>query len=264
MPAPKTPAHALPPAAPPPHAEAGAVALATAEAIPEPHAPLSDGPLTSQEAAELAACEEAIRVHHLAYVWGVGKALHAISKGRLYRATHARFDAYVEQWDMSPARAYQLMTTWPIARELAVREVVDMGRVNPGQLLALTPVTRDHGVPAAVMVYETVTQVAAEVDGAKVTARVIGKVAGALPAAGRLDRGDIADRAREALAGVASGSAAAHPWEAARDNAIRALRKVAAAGADPAEVLATVSEMRRMLDEIEAACTGGKGGQDGE
>jgi hypothetical protein len=236
---------------PPPDQEADAAALVAAVQIPQPHPPLADGPLTEDEAAELRLCEEAIRSQQLAFAWGVGQALSVISEGRLYRASHARFESYVaDQWDLSPARAYQLIATWPIARKLAVSAIVDTRRVNEGQLRALTPVVRAHGLDAAVMVYETVTETAAEVDGAKVTARILKDVTERLPA-DHLDRSLVAERTRAYLTEprVPRGRV----WDSTRDNAVKALRQVAESHAHPAEVLEAITELRTLLDQIEAA-----------
>jgi hypothetical protein len=247
MPPPRTPAR--PPAAPEP---ADAVPVPARPVIPDPHPPYSDAPeLTEAEAAELAACEDAIREQQLHFVWGVGRALHVISQGRLYRASYDRFEDYLsEVWDgISPPRAYQLIAAWPIAEKLAAGGTVDMSRVNEGQLRALAPVTKQHGTDGAVMVYTTVTETAAEIDGAKVTAKVISLVAGTLPPGG-LDRNEVAGQARRALtAPDAPPSPAGRPWTATRDSALRALRQVTDAAAGPAEKRDALTEMRSIIDE---------------
>lgn len=247
------------PAAPPP---AAAVALVAASSIPEPHSPVADGPLIESEVAELAACEHAIRTQHMSFIWGVGKALHAISKGRLYRASHARFDDYIaENLDMSSSRAYQLITTWPVARDLAVSEIVEMAKVNPGQILALTPVVRKHGVPGAVMVYETITETVAEVDGARVTAKVVKGVADTLPP-GPLDHGQVAGIARAYLTALhepASGPSPADLVTTSAARAVAALRDIAKAGTaagDPQVIREAVADIRKALDEIEQGIGG--------
>jgi hypothetical protein len=247
MPPPRTPARL--PAAPEPDAAAPVPAR---PAIPDPHPPYSDAPeLTEAEAAELAACEDAIREQQLHFVWGVGRALHVISQGRLYRANYDRFEDYLSDvWDgISPPRAYQLIAAWPIAEKLAAGGTVDMSRVNEGQLRALAPVTKQHGTDGAVMVYTTVTETAAEIDGAKVTAKVISTVAGTLPPGG-LDRNEVADQARRALTTTESPhSPAGRPWAAARAGALRAVRQVADADAGPAEKREALTEMRGIIDE---------------
>lgn len=254
MPPPKTPARPL---AVPGAADGTALA---GTGIPDPHPPYSDGPLTEAEAAELAACEGAIREQQLHFVWRAGRALQVISQGRLYRASHDRFEDYLaDNWDgISPPRAYQLIAAWPIAEKIAAGGTLDMSHVNEGQLRALAPVTRKHGTDAAVMVYTTVAEAAAEIDGAKVTARVISTVAGALPP-GSPDRGEVADQARRALTAPEAPPPAKRPWTTTRDNALKALRQVAATSADPAEVRATLTEMRHLLDEIEASLTDSAG-----
>lgn len=266
MPPPKTPAKpqamagdvdgpAIAPTAEISTAESGVTEASIREmSIPDPHPPYADGPLTDAEVAELAACEDAIREQQLHFVWRVGRALHVISQGRLYRAGHDRFEDYLaDNWDgISPPRAYQLIAAWPLAEKLAAGGSVDMSRVNEGQLRALAPVTRKHGPDAAVMVYTTVTETAAEIDGAKVTAKVISTVAGALPP-GSPDRREVADQARRAFTAPDTPPPAERPWTATRDNAFKALRQIAAAGAGPAEVRAALTDLRRMLDEIEAS-----------
>ncbi|MGH3172129.1 MAG: hypothetical protein ACRDN0_40520 [Trebonia sp.] len=252
MPPPRTPAH--PPAAPEPD---GAALVPAHPAIPDPHPPYSDDPeLTEAEAAELAACEDAIREQQLHFVWSVGRALHVISQGRLYRASHDRFEDYLlANWDgISPPRAYQLMAAWPIAQKLAKGGTVDMRRVNEGQLRALAPVTKYHGTDGAVMVYTTVTETAAEIDGAKVTAKVISTVAGTLPPDG-LDRDEVADQARRALTAAEAPPPAGRPWTTTRDSALRAVRQVADAAAGPAEKREALTEMRGIIDEKLAALT---------
>ena len=251
MPPPRTPAR-LPAAAEP--ADAVEAAL---PGIPDPHPPYADGPLTEAEAAELAACEDAIREQQLHFVWRVGRALHVISQGRLYRASHDRFEDYLtDNWDgISPPRAYQLIAAWPVAEKLAAGGVVDMSRVNEGQLRPLAPVTRKHGTDVAVMVYTTVTETAAEIDGAKVTAKVISTVVGTLPP-GSLDRDEVASQARRALtAPEAPPSPVERPWTAAWDSALRALREVADA-AGPAEKREVLTKMLSLMHEIEASLAG--------
>ena len=244
MPPPKRPAHPLPP-------PAGDPVLAW-PGTPDPHPPYSDGPLTEDEAAELAACEAAIRDQQIHFVWRVGRALHVISQGRLYRQTHARFEDYLaEKWDgISQQRAYQLIAAWPVAEGLAAAGA-DMDHVNEGQLRPLTPITRRHGPAAAIMVYTTVTETAAEIDGAKVTAKVITAVTGALPP-GSPDKSLVAEQARRALTSPDVPLPAERPWAITRENALKALRQLTAAGAGPGERRAALAEMRRLLDEIEA------------
>ena len=245
MPPPKRPAHPLPPRP--------AGLMPARPGTPDPHPPYSDGPLTEDEAAELAVCEAAIREQQINFVWAVGRALHVISQGRLYRQTHARFEDYLaDKWDgISIQRAYQLIAAWPVAEGLAATGAVDMNHVNEGQLRPLTPITRRHGPTAAIMVYTTVTETAAEIDGAKVTAKVISAVTGALPP-GRPDKTLVAEQTRRALTSPEMPSPAERPWAITREHALKALRQLTAAGAEPGERRRALAEMRRLLDEIEA------------
>jgi hypothetical protein len=231
-----------------------------AATLPEPHSPATDGPLTTDEAAELAMCEQVILAQTYAMVWVIGKALAVINRGRLYREKYARFDDYVQaEWEVSPARAYQLIGAYPVAEQLATATGTDLRHVAEGQLRALMPVVKRHGVDDAVMVFTTVREVATTVDGATVTAKIISKVAGQLPG-GQLNRADVAERAKMVLTAAGSDPLPLSPWPTARDNALKALRKVAGANADPDEVRAAIGEYRQVLDEIEAAITSGESG----
>ena len=244
-------------------ATGSADSAAIAALIPDPDSAIGggDGPLTEQEAAGLAACEQAMLASQYAFVWIMGKALASISKGKLYRAKYARFEDYTtEVWDISGPRAYQLIAAWPVAARLATVTTINMQRVNEGQLRALMPVIRDHGVDQAVMVFAAVTEVAAEVDGAKVTAKVIGRVAGQLPA-GALERGDVAERARMVLTAVEPDGTPPRPWAVARENAVRALRKMVSTSVDRGDMLAAIVELQELLDQMKAEFSPGEGGQ---
>lgn len=65
--------------------------------------------LTTKEASDLALHEKTIR-QGLSTFYEVGSALLAIRDGRLYRASHKRFEDYCqEQWNMTRMRAAQLI-----------------------------------------------------------------------------------------------------------------------------------------------------------
>ena len=71
------------------------------------------GPLSLDEAGELLELEEQIldaRRRAIAAYWEVGAALQAILDRRLYRETHASFDAYCrERWAIAKSQAYDLI-----------------------------------------------------------------------------------------------------------------------------------------------------------
>lgn len=251
-----------PHADPPTHDAPPADSSALAALIPEPHPPVADGPLIEQEAAELAACESAILAEQVAFVWVIGKALATISQGKLYREKYARFDDYLSDvWELSPARGYQLIAAYPVAERIATTTPIDMRRVNEGKLRALMPVVKSHGVDDAVMVFATVTEVATEVDGAKVTAKLLSKVAVELPA-GHLDRDDVAARAKMILTAADPPAEEPHPWEAAREAAVRALRKMADTRSDPAAMRAAITELEALLNKLRGAAESHGGDDD--
>jgi hypothetical protein len=75
--------------------------------------------LPAAEAAELASCERAIE-DGLAKFLEVGNALAAIRDKRLYRASHATFEAYCdERWNLSRPRAYELIAASGVVSAMA-------------------------------------------------------------------------------------------------------------------------------------------------
>ncbi|MEU3282101.1 hypothetical protein [Streptomyces antibioticus] len=151
--------------------------------LPKPHEPFTDSPeLMEDEKRHLAACELAIDHLRLAF-WAAGKALAVISEGRLYRATHATFEDYVEQrWEMSRAQAYRLMDAWPLAERLGTSPIGDK-RLTESQVRALLPAAKRHGDDVAAEVYRAVV----EASGRRVTARLLAEAAEALPSDGESD-----------------------------------------------------------------------------
>lgn len=75
----------------------------------------------------------------------VGGALLRIRDARLYRETHASFEAYCdEKWQLERARAYQFMAGATVVQTLPAK-AGDMVR-NEAQARALAPILRDRGV----------------------------------------------------------------------------------------------------------------------
>jgi hypothetical protein len=163
-----------------------------AAAVPEPRAAAADGPLDVGEQADLSICEAALDNLRMAF-WAAGKALQTVRDGRLYRDGYATFEEYADQrWDMSRSQAYRLIEAWPLAERLS--PIGDT--ITESQIRELLPVAGRHGEDAAAVVYETVV----EVDGVKVTAAVLHKVVGILPA-GNFDRDEAVAQIRAYLAG---------------------------------------------------------------
>jgi hypothetical protein len=104
--------------------------------------------LTPGEKRHMAALEKKIE-RGLAVFREVGDALMEIRDNRLYRETHATFDAYVkERWHFERARAYQLIGAAEVARaipasfrpvenEAQARELVPLVRENPSAVAAV-------------------------------------------------------------------------------------------------------------------------------
>ena len=166
--------------------------MISARSLPDPYAGAGHGQLSDREQADLATCEAALDNLRVAF-WAAGKALQVIRDARLYRATHATFEDYVEQrWDMSRPQAYRLIEAWPLAERLS-----PMGdKLNERQVRELLPLASRHGQDAAATVYRTV----AETDGVQVTAALLHGTVGILPA-DHFDPAEAVGQIRAYLAG---------------------------------------------------------------
>lgn len=75
--------------------------------------------LTRPERTKLTQCEATI-ARGLATFMEFGHALAAVREGRLYRQTHATFEAYcADRWELGRPRAYQLISAAEVAAELS-------------------------------------------------------------------------------------------------------------------------------------------------
>lgn len=97
---------------------------------------LDTAPLKRDESARLRACEWEIE-NGLATFVRVGNALVAIREGRLYRATHATFEAYcAERWNLRRQRAYELIDASIVAGRLS--EISDITPERESHVAPLT------------------------------------------------------------------------------------------------------------------------------
>lgn len=228
-----------------------AAPLATiAAAVPEPRAAAGDGPLSAGEQSDLSTCEAALDNLRMAF-WAAGKALQTVRDGRLYRAAHDTFEEYVDQrWDMSRAQAYRLIEAWPLAERLS--PIGDT--ITESQIRELLPVAGRHGQDAAAVVYETV----AESDTVRITAAVLHKVVGILPA-DNFDRDEAVAQIRAYLAGelivreIPPPADLGQTFTAQTSRLVKALQREVRT--DPGVVRKAVAELRAALDEIEREIT---------
>jgi hypothetical protein len=222
--------------------------MVTTATIPDPHSPTGEGDLSDKEKAYLATCEAAITNLRRAFI-AAGKALQVIRDGRLYRATHATFEEYVEStWDIGRQYAYKLIDAWLLGERLS--PIGD--NLNESQVRVLLPMARDHGDDAAELVYQTV----ADADGVHVTADVLRGVVGILPKA-HFDRDEAVRQIRAYLAGQlppAPPPPPADPVEGLRrqrDKFLTSLRDDAIRAVDPDAVDEVIASVRQVLDELE-------------
>jgi hypothetical protein len=233
------------------------------DSVPAPYEAFSDSPnLIDTERQDLAACEKAIDGLRLAF-WAAGKALQTIRDARLYRATHATFEEYVEtRWQMSRSYAYRLIQAWPLAEALSP---IGDTALNEAQVRAVLPIANQHGHEAAVTVYGAV----ASVEGVALTATVLADVVQQIR--DRFDPATAADEIRAYLARDDEDQEDAEPadpataWTAEADRLRTVIRRAvtrpsfrAAARARPKEARAVVAELRALLDDVEAAASAGE------
>jgi hypothetical protein len=241
-------------------------AVHMARSLPHHFKPISDLPntLTHEERESLAKCEAAIETLQFAF-WAAGKALQIVRDGRLYRASHPTFDAYVEErWQMSRNYANKLIRTWRIAEALFEYEsngLVPIGaakKVNQAQVWELVPAAETWSAQAAADIYRTVL----EVDGVPVTAQVLKGVVRALPS-GEYDREEVAGCVRAYLATLSEEteeeppavaetlSAEAHRIRGILTRVVRQDRIRQHATENPEAVRKFVQDLRGFLDEVE-------------
>jgi hypothetical protein len=141
------------------------------DAVPAPYTTLGDAALDDRERADLETCERAVAGLQRALAVA-GKALATIHQARLYRESHATFEAYVEErWGMKRAHAYRLIEAWPVAAALS-----PIGDTNEAQVRELLPAVKRHGLEAARAVYEELRE-----QGGRVTAARIREAVRVLP-----------------------------------------------------------------------------------
>ena len=103
--------------------------------MPEIAAPEPLEQLSPSENTRLEHLERVIENFRKSY-YKAGAALAEIRNKRLYRATHASFEAYVaERWQLSRPRAYDLIDASRVANNLSA--VADVTSTNEFQLRAL-------------------------------------------------------------------------------------------------------------------------------
>ncbi|GAA2687025.1 hypothetical protein [Streptomyces lunalinharesii] len=133
--------------------------------IPDPVDPAGAGDLTEEEQQHLGACQAGLELLSTA-IWIAGKSLDTIATGRLFRKLPHKLEPErcyktIEEWadveyGISRGRCSQLRDGWQLGEVLNA-----CGYKAPeGQVRELVPFTKQHGLKAAVGVYEMVLQAA--------------------------------------------------------------------------------------------------------
>ncbi|MER5555953.1 hypothetical protein ABT001_30515 [Streptomyces sp. NPDC002793] len=139
-------------------------------------------PLDDQQRAHLVVCEQALTGFRKSVIVA-GKALEVISRGRLYRETHATFVEYLDDvWEIRKSQAYRMIEAWPVAAAVS-----PIGDINEGQARELRPVFTDYGQEAAVALYREVKELRGN---RKVTAADLAEARAVLPPARQISRPD--------------------------------------------------------------------------
>lgn len=170
---------------------------------------------------------------HEQWILVAGQALREVRDGRLFtHAGHDTFEAYVQaRWDMQRAHAYRLIDAVPVVRALTgtVRS-----ELKERQMRALVPVGRQHGDQAVRDVWdEAERRGRTSGAGLEEVAAALGYIPASTPPADSAPRDSVAILRRA--------------WSRLDAQTIRE-----AAGQDPDEVRRIVTDVRSLLDEIEA------------
>lgn len=163
--------------------------------IPDPVEPAGDGDLTGDEKTRLDACIAGVELLSTAY-WVAGKSLDTMAQGRLFRnLTHKlepdRSYRTIDEWawnehGIAVSRCLKLRDSWQLGEVLAARGY----KAPEGQIRPLIPFLKQHGLKAAVGVYEMVVHA---VGRGKITADRLREALELLP--GNLDLSDHDDPA---------------------------------------------------------------------
>ncbi|TJZ98262.1 hypothetical protein [Actinacidiphila oryziradicis] len=148
----------------------------TSDMIPAPVPVEASGDLNHEEIHQLGLCEQAVANLSTA-TWLAGKAMQSIRDRKLYRQTHTRFDAYIqERWEISERTAYQMIEEWPLAESLATK----MGEpVTASHTRALIHVSHLFGLDAAADLYQQLHTRAAD-EELRLTATIISQITKAI------------------------------------------------------------------------------------
>jgi hypothetical protein len=146
--------------------------------------------LSDAERVELAECEQTI-AHGLRSFADVGNALAHVRDVRLYRETHATFEAYLdERWGMKRQRGYQLIDAADVVER--VSKVFDTTPTSDSVARELVPVLRSDAPERVVDVWSA----SVERHGPKPTAAQVREVRTELVPAPRKQREARSDERR--------------------------------------------------------------------
>ncbi|MGW6876226.1 hypothetical protein [Streptomyces xanthophaeus] len=199
-----------------------AVALARSFGARPPAVQLATSPtLIGDEQELMVRCEAAIENLKFAF-WAAGKALQVVRDTKLFRASFATFEEYVEaRWDFTPQYANRLIKTWKIAEAVFDKKSNDLEtivsrKLNQAQCEELVELAEEHGTDAAALLYLTV----AKAVGVKVSAKLVAGAAASLPV------GAVGDRVKTEASVAAYLSELESPKALPSQDALKALKKV--------------------------------------
>lgn len=176
--------------------------------IPDRVDPAGTGDLTADEQARLDACMAGIELLSTA-AWVAGKSLDTVATGRLFRKLPHKLEpercyTTIEEWaenehSISRSRCSQLRDGWQIGEVLNARGY----KAPEGQVRELVPFFKQHGLKAAVGVYEMVVQA---VGADKVTAKRLRETVKLFPGDLALSDEDDVNVIAQSLAGAIEGA----------------------------------------------------------
>jgi hypothetical protein len=143
--------------------------------------------LTQRERAELQECEQAV-TSGLNEFLRVGKALSTIRNKRLFRETHASFEAYVtERWGLGIGATGTLITSYHIAEQLEEAGINLPAQVTQSAMRSLSKVSPVEGLRAAAWRYAVSISPGAECPPLSLLRRISGIIRDAIDGGDNFD-----------------------------------------------------------------------------
>ncbi|MFE9913441.1 hypothetical protein [Streptomyces clavifer] len=202
--------------------------------LPDPvETPAASGDLTEEEELILGLCMKGIRQFENAW-WVMAKALANVNARRLYRKTHASFEAFAKDTlNKSRPTAYEEITAYAVGELMSARadssfeensnNVSARADIGKKAAIALNPITKAYGPEVAVAVHETIVDASGKAVPVKTLSGVVRQLPRPSADTGRLTEDELKALAREIV--VNQSPAASEPGIESAATAVAELRR---------------------------------------